>query len=347
MRVGAYEDRDGRRWDAYVQRFDDATFYHQHEWYRVMAATFGHRAHLLCATDAAGELQGVLPVVEVGVPGLGRKLIATAYQASVGLPLAGDEAAAAALIRHAVQLAKTRKAGYIEVRGASGYRPLLDAGFKERHGGVQDSTIHIQQVDRSTIVRGHRQDLNRVERLGIEIQEARTLWEWRAFYEMFEEAQRGFAAIGLGWAFFRNLFLDLPHHAKVRLARLEGEIIGGAFLLCYHRTIISKQAVVKPEHVRTGLGKGLVWSTLSWGKEAGYEALNLGISLDSQAPVKAFKEGFGAVSRPLSSYVLPLGKEPPSYEELYEGYGLVKRVWRQMPLPATKLAGAALTRWFC
>ena len=148
-------------------------------------------------------------------------------------------------------------------------------------------------------------------------------------------------------AFFRNLFLDLPHHAKVRLARLDGELIGGSFLLCYHRTIISKQAVVKPEHARTGLGKGLVWSTLNWGKDAGYDFLNLGISLESQAAVKSFKEGFGAVSRSLSSYVLPLGTEPPSYEDLYEGYGLAKQVWRKMPLPATKLAGAVLTRWFC
>ncbi|MCA9550992.1 MAG: GNAT family N-acetyltransferase [Myxococcales bacterium] len=346
MRVGAYQDSDGRRWDAFVRRFDDATFYHQHAWYRVMQATFGHRPHLLCAEDG-DEVQGILPVVEVRAPGLGRKLIATPYQASVGLPLAEDPAVAEALIRHAVELARANKCGYVEVRGASGYAPLLAAGFKERHGGTQDSTIPIQQVDRSTIVRGHRQDINRVERLGIEIKEARTLWEWRAFYEMFEEAQRGFAAIGLGWAFFRNLFLDLPHHAKVRLARLDGELIGGSFLLCYHRTIISKQAVVKPEHARTGLGKGLVWSTLNWGKDAGYDFLNLGISLESQAAVKSFKEGFGAVSRSLSSYVLPLGTEPPSYEDLYEGYGLAKQVWRKMPLPATKLAGAVLTRWFC
>lgn len=346
MRIELYEGTDGTEWDRFVTRFDEATFYHLFDWYRFLSDVYWHQPKLLCAR-VGNALAGVLPLVRVRAPGLGSKLIGIPYQATSGTPLTEDPEIEEALLDEAIALGRRLRAGYVELRGAAGQRALIEAGFLERHGGTHDCTVPIQTTTRSTIVRGHRQDLNRVDRLGIEIREAATMRQWRTFYEMFEEAQRGFAAIGLGWRFFEELFLRFPEQAKVRLAYLEGEVIGGSFLLCHHKTIISKQAVVKPEHTRTGLGKGLVWSTLEWGRSQGYEQLNLGISLLSQAHVLAFKEGFGGISRPVSSYVLPLSVEPPSFEDLYEGYGLAKKLWVKMPLPVTKAAGAIMTRWFC
>lgn len=346
MTVELYDSTDGTEWDGFVEGFDEATFYHLFDWFRFLADVYGHQPKLLCRREG-GRIVGLMPVVRVRAPGLGSKLIGIPYQATAGTALTTDDAVHAELLEAAVGLGKKLGAGYVEVRGASGLRVLSQAGFRERHGGAHDCTVPIVGTDKSTIARGHRQDLNRVDRLGIEIREATTMQEWRDFYEMFEEAQRGFAAIGLGWTFFRELFMRFSDKAKIRLARLEGEIIGGSFLLCHHKTIISKQAVVKPEHTRTGLGKGLVWSTLEWGRGEGYEQLNLGISLLSQAHVLAFKEGFGGVSRPVSSYVYPLRVEPPSFEDLYEGYGLAKKVWVKLPLPVTKTAGAVMTRWFC
>lgn len=348
MQISLYQGTDSREWDEFVSQFSDVTFYHLFDYFRFLSDVFWHQPKLLVARDAQGKLTGVLPMVRVRAPGLGSKLIGIPYQASAGTPLTNDPEAAAALVRRAVELGRELKAGYVEIRGEAGSRILADAGYVERHAGTHDCSVPIMKVDRSTIVRGHRQDLNRVDRLGIEIREAHTLQEWRLFYEMFEEIQRTFAAIGLGWSFFKELFLRMPDKAKVRLARdSDGHIIGGAFLLCHNKIIISKQAVVKPEHSRTGLGKGLVWSTLNWGREAGYEQLNLGISLKSQAHVLKFKEGFGGIPRPVSSYVVALRTEPPSFEDLYEGYGLAKKVWVRLPLPATKLGGALMTRWFC
>jgi len=347
MKISLYDGTDATEWDDFVSEFDEVTFYHLFDWYRFLSDVFWHQPKLLVARDNGGRLAGVLPLGRVRAPGLGSKLIAIPYQATAGTPLVRDAEVARALVAEAIEMGRKSKAGYVEIRGEAGSRVLSDLGFMERHAGTHDCTVPILKVNKSTIVRGHRQDLNRVDRLGIHIDEAHTMQEWRLFYEMFEEIQRTFAAIGLGWSFFRELFLRMPDKAKVRLARLNGEIIGGAFLLCHHKTIISKQAVVKPEHNRTGLGKGLVWSTLNWGREVGYEQLNLGISLKSQAHVLAFKEGFGGISRPVSSYVFPLRQEPPSFEDLYEGYGLAKKVWTRMPLPATKMAGALMTRWFC
>lgn len=347
MKITDLSDRRTRDWDAYVDKFDEATLYHHYAWYDVLAETYGHEPVLLSATNDEGAFVGVLPLMLVKAPVLGAKLIACPYQASAGPPLADDDDIAVALLERAVEIGRERGAKYVEVRGPAEDERLRRAGFVERNAGTFDSVVPIREMTRTKLHRGHRQDINRVARLGIEVREATSLAEWRLFYEMFEELQRQFAAIGLGWKIFENLFERLPSKAKVRLAYLDGEIIAGAFLLCHHRTIFSKQAVVRPEHVRTGIGKGLVWSTMQWGEEAGYDYLNLGISLASQESVKVFKDGFGAVSRPLSSYVFGLGATPPSYEELYDGYGTAKKVWQKMPLPATKLAGAVLTRWFC
>ncbi len=347
MNITLLSDRRAKEWDTFVAGFDDATLYHHHGWYDVLADTYGHEKRLLTAYDGEDRIVGVLPMMLVKLPVLGAKLIACPYQASAGPPLANDDEVFSALVEAAIEMGREADAKFVEIRGPANDARMTAAGFDERHGGTFDSIIRMHEVTRSTIHRGHRQDLNRVNRLGIEIREATSLAEWRTFYEMFELLQREFAAIGLGWAIFENLFLKLPSKAKVRLARLDGEVIAGAFLLCHHKTIFSKQAVVMPDHVRTGVGKGLVWSTMEWGKSAGYDVLNLGISLQSQTHVLKFKEGFNATARPLSSYVYALGATPPSYEDLYEGYGTLKKMWKKMPLPATKLAGAMLTRWFC
>src|SRR5947207_2221435 len=63
LSVRELEADDRPRWDAFVSRCPEATFFHQTGWQRVIEETLGHQTHFLYAEDGTGTIVGVLPLV--------------------------------------------------------------------------------------------------------------------------------------------------------------------------------------------------------------------------------------------------------------------------------------------
>ena len=67
--VRACQPADTTRWNAFVRRHPEGTFFHLAEWQQVLAKAFGHRTHYLLA-EQDGEIRGVLPLA-AGLQGAG------------------------------------------------------------------------------------------------------------------------------------------------------------------------------------------------------------------------------------------------------------------------------------
>jgi hypothetical protein len=118
-------------------------------------------------------------------------------------------------------------------------------------------------------------------------------------------------------------------------------------LFRWQETLVNKIGAVLPEAVPLRAFAALYARALDLVAELGVRRFSLGTSSRAQTGLIAFKEHWGAVSRPAAVYQLPVRRRPPSLERYYQEDGLPQRLWRRLPVALTPALGGALNRWFC
>jgi len=104
-----------REWDDYVDRNDDATFFHRAGWFRVLKDSFNHIPHYLRALDSEGNTRGVLPMFEVKSVLFGHYLVSIPF-AVYGGAVADSDEIRRLLEDEAARLACELSVDYLELR---------------------------------------------------------------------------------------------------------------------------------------------------------------------------------------------------------------------------------------
>lgn len=105
---------DAAEWDAAVAADADGNFAQLFGWRRVMEEALGHRCYYWAAVDARGRIEGVLPLVRVRSRLFGRYLVSMPFLNGGGA--VGPASARAALVAHAVTLARSERVDLFELR---------------------------------------------------------------------------------------------------------------------------------------------------------------------------------------------------------------------------------------
>lgn len=134
VRVRELAPEDAERWEAFVERTSEASFFHCLGWREILEGCFGHRARYLLAERNKG-LVGVLPLAEVKSLFFGHSLVSLPFCAVAGVA-AADAEAAAALHRAARELGERLGARHLELRNSTPRSPGwprqdLYAGFRK------------------------------------------------------------------------------------------------------------------------------------------------------------------------------------------------------------------------
>ncbi len=112
--VRPYTDDDAGRWESFVVRCADATFFHRIGWREIIADVLRHRPHYLVA-ERDGEFVGILPLAEVGSRIFGHALVSLPF-CVYGGPAAMDPEAERALVDAAELLARSLAVQHLELR---------------------------------------------------------------------------------------------------------------------------------------------------------------------------------------------------------------------------------------
>jgi FemAB-related protein (PEP-CTERM system-associated) len=156
--VRAFGTGDAARWDAFVDRCPDATFFHRIGWREIIEDVFGHRTHYLIAERDA-EVVGVLPLAEVKSVLFGHSMSSLPF-AAYGGTAAADADAERALIESAVALGDSIDVEHVELRHRRAARPEwprqdLYVTFRKRiSADAEENMLAIPRKQRAMVRKG-------------------------------------------------------------------------------------------------------------------------------------------------------------------------------------------------
>ena len=335
------ECRDPTIWDAYLERADGPA-YGLWGWGDAVAE-YGYDRYYLAAR-AEDDTVGALPLVHIESRLFGSKLVSPPYAARGSVVTTGDraDAATAALLEGARTLADDLGVDFVSLRG----RDLGAAdGFEDRTRFVTFDVDLGEGPDATweSIKESRRRQIKQAADEGsLEYDVVTTVDGLREYYDLHLDSMRGHGTPPHSFGFFRTLWdrltADGPGDLHVGLIRRNGAPINGIMDLSLGSTVYQWGVVTDYEHRELNGGSLLLWKSLERAAEAGYDSYEMGRTREGSG-VYMFKKSFGGTKTWYDDYhYFPSGEGdlPHPDDETYEP---VKRVWRKLPIPLTRLIG--------
>jgi FemAB-related protein (PEP-CTERM system-associated) len=334
------EDIDRVRWDAYVSAHASASAYHYRSWLNVIERAFRHEAHPLACVDG-DRVVGVLPLIVMRSRLFGTFAVSLPFLNAGGV-LADHDAAAAALVASATDIAKRASAEYLELRHTERRFPAL---VERRHRVAMTLSLApttdaqwlaLDRKIRNQVRKGEKSHLTAVDG-GLELVDS--------FYDVFSRNMRDLGTPVFGRRLFEETLRTFPDHARV-ICVYRGEQPVAASIVHWRGAWMEVPwASTLREFNAVAANMFLYWRMIQFAIERGCTRFEFGRCAPGEGTFQ-FKKQWGAEPSPLVwEYWMQGGK--PARFDLHQGdsgYGRAAQIWRRLPLRVSTLVGPHLVR---
>ena len=325
-------------WDAYVQRAQDATFFHRAGWKTVLERAFGHSTHFLYAEED-GVIIGILPLAEIRSVLFGRSLASLPFCVYGGV-VADTEEAAVALRAEACRLAESLKVGALELRNLrpsdAGW-PVKNLYFTFRKAIEPDDEANLMAIpnrQRAMIRKGIKEGLQS---------------EWDGgtdrLYRVYAESVRNLGTPIFSAKYMRILREVFTDDCSVLMITHEGQDVAGVMnfyfrdeVLPYYGGSMASSRAIK------GVNHFMYWELMRRSREQGYRVFDFGRSKVGTGPY-SFKKNYGFEPQALPyEYHLVKSDAVPDVNPMNPKYRLLVNTWTKLPQPVANFIGPFLAR---
>jgi FemAB-related protein (PEP-CTERM system-associated) len=341
MRIRQANDIDQTSWDAFVLDYPEGSAYHLYAWKKAVEEAYGFRGIYLLA-EGQGRICGVLPLVLMKIPLLGRKLISLPY-CDVGGALTYEPAVETALFTEARMLLRSIKFRGLEIRSAVPPTP----------GCVCSSSVKkVRMVlelpgDSRTLLAGLksklRSQVNKPLRDGLKISLG-GLELVSDFYRTFTENMRDLGSPVHSREWIEAVVGFFGERARVGVVYTPGGMPAAGGIILLHRKTVSipwASSLRRLNHLNPNML--LYWTFLAFAADNGYSRFDFGRSTPGEGTYK-FKEQWGARPQPLVwSDLLEVDRKKNT--TLAVKRARMEALWRRLPLEICNSLGPKVRRW--
>lgn len=336
LRVESYTG-DGAEWDAFVRSSDGWTHFHLAGWRGVMERTLGHESVYLAARNAAGVLEGVLPLVRVRSLMFGHYLVSQPF-VNYGGPL-GSDPAVQSLVQAAVSLARRDGVKLLELRS----RAPLPIGLAVSHRKI---TVVLDLPPRSDELwtcfdAKVRNQIRRPEKDGVTVRFGADQVD--AFFGVFAHHMRDLGTPTQSRALFRAVAETFGDDVWFGCAYLDGRAIAGGCAFRWGTEIEIAWASSLSAFKRLAPNMLLYWSFMERAIASGLTLFNFGRCTPESGPHR-FKRQWGSRDEALWWYTFsPKGVvATPTPDRGAYAWGA--RMWKRLPVPLATAVGPRIVR---
>jgi FemAB-related protein (PEP-CTERM system-associated) len=329
---------DKKRWDAFVEACEEATFFHRAGWKAVVERSYGHDCPYLFA-EQDGRIEGILPLVHINSLIFGNAIISNAFCVRGG-PVAVTDAAMAALEAEAVRLAEERGVDHLEFRLKEPAHPDwlckgdLYANFAKAIDPDPDKNmLAIPRKQRAMVRKGIKGGLVGEIDDGIE-----------RFFRLYAESLRNLGTPVHSKRFFQTLVEVFGDQCEITTVVHDSVPISTVLTFYFRDQVLPYYGGGSPRAREHAAFDFMYWDVMRRACEQGYRIFDYGRSKSGTGSF-AFKKHWGFDPEPLHyEYKLIRRREAPDVNPLNPKYQAFIALWKRLPLPMANAFGPYLAR---
>jgi FemAB-related protein (PEP-CTERM system-associated) len=339
MTINILEDSDNAMWDNYVMRSDLSTCYHLSGWREVIRKSFGHDAYYLYAEDING-IKGILPLFHIKSAFFGNFIVSMPYFNYGGI-CADNTEIATLLLEKAIEIAHKVKAKHIELRHTS---HLADMPEKTAKVSMRLQLTNNPDKLWESFSSKLRSQVRRPDKEGMYAKLGKEE-ELDSFYKVFSANMRDLGTPVYPKRFFRNILREFTDSTfTCTVYTKDGRPAASGFLAGFKDRLEIPWASSLRKHNHLSPNMLLYWTALQFACKTGYAVFDFGRSTPEEGSYK-FKEQWGAKPVQLYwHYWLKNGGQMPELNPKNPKYQAAIKVWRKLPLSATRLIGPPIAK---
>lgn len=335
--VRRMESGDMARWDAFVARHPEATFFHRAGWQRVIEQAFGHRTWFHYA-ESDGEIVGVLPLAEVKSRLFGHSLCSLPFCVYGGIA-ASDEAAREALDQSAQNLARSLGVGHLEYRSIAARhtnweRKDLYVTFRKAIlPDVEKNMLAIPRKQRAMVRKGIKAGLageidNDIDR----------------FFSAYAVSVHRLGTPVFPKRYFRLLKEEFGDDCEILTITNGGRVVSSVLSFYFRDEVLPYYGGGTDEARAVAGNDFMYWELMRRACERGLGVFDFGRSKIGTGAFD-FKKNWGFEPQPLQyEYWLNRSAAVPDHNPLNPKYRLFIRAWQRLPLPVANFVGPFIVR---
>ncbi len=338
VRVRLVERDDLVRWDQFVERCPDATFFHKAGWKQLIESVFRHRTFYFVAEREA-EIVGVLPLAEVKSLLFGHALVSLPFGVYGGVA-ATDSAAVPALHAAARELSGRLGVNHLELRNRVQREPewprqdLYVTFRREIAGDVEANMLAIPRKQRAMVRKGIKHGLRS------EIDET-----VERFFGLYADNVHRHGTPPFPKRYFEALKRVFGRDVEV-LTVLDGSgvPVSGVLTFYFRDEVLPYYAGDSVAARELAANDFKYWELMRRACERGFRVFDFGRSKRGTGSFD-FKKNWGFEPAPLSyEYVLLRDDKIPENNPLNPKYRAFIALWRRLPVPIANLLGPRIVR---
>ena len=329
-------------WDQQLTPLPGAGFFHSAAWARVLVHTYGYKPRYLAGSDSAGNLDRLLPLMEVDSWLTGRRGVALPFTDEAA-PLCRDSASFQQLLLAAQQLGRERRWKYLELRGGKKWLPAAPASTSFFHhrlplqGNPADLFSGFDDAVRRAVRKAEKNDLS--------LEFSQSLEAMQAFYQLLCLTRRRHGVPPQPFPFFAQIQRQVmaANQGWIVLARQGKSPVAGAVFFHFGGQAIYKFGASDETRQQLRANNLVMWQAIKRYAQEDMVSLDFGRTSLANDGLRKFKLGWGAQEDRIDylRYDLQADVFVTSRDE---STGWHNRVFQALPLPLSRLAGALLYR---
>jgi hypothetical protein len=335
-------DPSDENWLAFVASDPQANAFHHPAWINLLAECYGYRPFVIAVSDADGNIQAGLPIMEVRSPLTGRRWVSLPFT-DYCAPLYRDVESLSQLTDDLVRLSHEAGTPRIELRWEYPTRPAVHS--------YSPYVLHTLELDpnpalvskRFTSV--HRQNIRTAEKRGVRIERGDQQVRLGEFYQLQLHTRQRQGIPVQPRRFFDLLAANIIQQGLgfVLSAYKDDECVAAAVFLHWQQTLMCKYAASRADSLGLRPNNLLFWTGIQWGCENGCTSFDMGRTDLDNTGLRRFKRDWGAEERPLAYSML---SATPPRSESGKLRSIMQTVISKSPVWVCRAAGELLYSHF-
>jgi hypothetical protein len=329
------------QWGKFIDQNNEATFYHNYSWFRIMERIFGYRQRGFALLD--GDcIVGGLPLFEINRI-YQKCLVSSPFRDRGGL-ITKPGIDSSLLINEAIRIGANSQFDYVLIKNGNSIIPAAKKNF-----ALHESKFWITtRTDLSSgavaiwkkLKNNAQGPVKQAKKIGVVVSQGKSEKDIHSFYWIFLRTRHKLGVPCFSKKFFLALWekFCLPGKAVLFLAKYKERTIAGIILLLHKDTVIDGYAASLPEFVQIRPNDLLVWHAIEWASAAGFKVFDFGADSPHQEGLLAYKRKWNGEQETLTNYYSMAKDAPvPNWDSSSPKYDIPKKAISRMPLPIFRL----------